>query len=299
MQDRPSQQDKTRPIDAVSRVDALRLMLASHIAAAQSVAAAESEIDAAAELVAGTIAAGRTLVYAAAGSSGLMALADASELPGTFGIPQDRIRIAMAGGVPADGRMPGDTEDRTEDAAIIAQDMQPGDIAIVLSASGTTPYACAMAEEVARCGCKVIGIANVTGSRLLTLSDITIAIPTAAEVLAGSTRLGAGTAQKIALNMISTQAGILLGHVHEGLMVNLKPDNIKLRQRAADIVAKIAQVSRHAAKQSLERAGYDTKLAALIAAGADESTARALLERNNYRLRDCLGDLPGKDTKTN
>ena len=299
MHDQQSQRNKGGPIDAVSRIEALGQMLASHAAAAKAVSGAVAEIDAAAELIASTVTGGGKLVYAAAGSSGLMALADACELPGTFGIPQGQIRIAMAGGVPADGRMPGDTEDQTTEAVAIAREMQPGDIAIVLSASGTTRYACAFAEEAGKRGSKVIGIANVPGSRLLALSDIAIAIPTDAEVVAGSTRLGAGTAQKIALNMISTQAGILLGHVHDGLMVNLNPDNIKLRTRAADIVVKIAHVTSDAATRALGQAGYDTKLAVLIASGMTKAEASALLEQNNHRLRDCMTEMSGGEKTTN
>ena len=299
MHDQQSQRNKGGPIDAVSRIEALGQMLASHAAAAKAVSVAVAEIDAAAELIASTVTGGGKLVYAAAGSSGLMALADACELPGTFGIPQGQIRIAMAGGVPADGRMPGDTEDQTTEAVATAREMQPGDIAIVLSASGTTRYACAFAEEAGKRGSKVIGIANVPGSRLLALSDIAIAIPTDAEVVAGSTRLGAGTAQKIALNMISTQAGILLGHVHDGLMVNLNPDNIKLRTRAADIVVKIAHVTSDAATRALGQAGYDTKLAVLIASGMTKAEARALLEQNNHRLRDCMTEMSGGEKTTN
>ena len=283
-------------IDALSAPDALTVMLASHEAAMRCVMAAQPAILEAARRMAATLASGGTLHYAAAGSSGLMALADASELPGTFGISQSQIRVCMAGGVPVDGRMPGNTEDDSADGAQAAQALKDGDLAIVLSASGTTPYACAFAETARLAGHSVIGIANIPGSALLTLATVAITLPTAAEVIAGSTRLGAGTAQKVALNMMSTQAGTLLGHVHDGMMVNLNPDNIKLRARATDIVCAVARVPRDAAEAALLQADFDTKCAILIAMGVTPESARHLLGQAKGRLRDILPGLAKSTT---
>lgn len=276
------------PVDALPRGEALSAMLASHMAALACVAQAQEAIGAAAAHLAHTLATGGTVFYAAAGSSGLMALADACELPGTFGVSAHQIRICMAGGVPVDGVMPGDTEDQTEQAVQAAQEMRAGDLAIVASASGATPFALAFARTARAAGHPVVGIACVAGTPLLAEADLPITLVTPAEVVEGSTRLGAGTAQKVALNMISTQAGILLGHVHDGLMVNLVPDNIKLRRRARQIVARIAAVSETAAEQALNHAAYDTKLAILMASGLDITAARDRLERAGGRLRDCL-----------
>jgi len=280
--------EAAQTIDALPRQDALDAMLVSHVAALVSLKKALPQIDAAAEIIASALSDGSTLFYAAAGSSGLMALADASELPGTFGVRQEQIRICMAGGVPVDGCMPGETEDATDDAAEAANGMADGDVAIVVSASGTTLFALAFAEAARERGSKVIAVANAPGSRLLALGDVAVALPTAPEVVSGSTRLGAGTAQKVALNMISTQAGILLGHVHDGMMVNLNPDNIKLRKRAVNIVMEIANVPEHDARDALSGAGYDTKIAALTASGVEVRSARGLLEKAKGRLRDCL-----------
>ncbi|MCB1386491.1 MAG: N-acetylmuramic acid 6-phosphate etherase [Nitratireductor sp.] len=289
------QQQAPLAIDALSRGDALSAMLASHLAAVGAVAVAQAEIDRAAEWVCAALTAGKTLYYAAAGSSGLMALADASELAGTFGIPTQQVRVRMAGGVPADGVMPGDTEDDAGDGIAAAREMQPGDVAIVVSASGTTPYAVGFAETAREQGNGVVAIANVAGSRLFQCADVAIAIPTAAEVVEGSTRLGAATAQKVALNMISTQAGILLGHVHDGMMVNLIADNAKLRQRASGIVRRIARVPQAAAEAALSASGHDAKLAVLLACGVDIDRARERLARAGGRLRDCL---PGRNGET-
>ncbi|TNF22906.1 MAG: N-acetylmuramic acid 6-phosphate etherase [Rhodobacteraceae bacterium] len=275
-------------IDALPGDEALSVMLASHLAAAEAVRPALPALARAADLVAATLGRGGALTYAAAGSSGLMALSDASELAGTFGIAPRQTRIEMAGGVPVDAVMPGDTEDDTTAAARIAAAMGAGDLAIVVSASGTTPYALAVAEAVRARALPVIAIANVARAPLLDLADVAIAIPTAPEVVEGSTRLGAGTAQKIALNMISTLAGVRLGHVHDGLMVNLRPDNIKLRARAAAIVSRITGVGRAAAEAALAATGHDTKCAVLVATGAAPDEARRLLSQYDNRLRPCL-----------
>ncbi|MCX7645239.1 MAG: N-acetylmuramic acid 6-phosphate etherase [Rhodobacteraceae bacterium] len=279
------------PVDAAPAPRALAAMLASQQRAAAAVAAALPAIEAAARAVAASLGAGGTLLYAAAGSSGLMALSDACELPGTFGVDPRRVRIAMAGGIPRDARMPGATEDAEADGAAAAAGLGRGDTAIVLSASGTTPYALAAARAAAAAGATVVAIANVPAAPLLDLAAIAVAIPTGPEVVEGSTRLGAGTAQKIALNMISTLAGCLMGHVHDGMMVNLVADNAKLRARAHDVVARIAGVDAARAAAALAAAEGDTKRAVLIAAGATPAAARALLAARGPRLADCLAAL--------
>lgn len=292
----PSTSYEDAQIDTLPATDAMACMIASHIAAVEAVRGATLEIARAAELVAETLQAGGCVHYAAAGSSGLMAVADACELPGTFRIPHSQIRICMAGGVPADGRMPGDTEDHGDEAIRAARAVEAGDVALIVSASGTTPYTLAFADEAARRGAHVVGIANVPGSALMARSNTAIVLDTAPEVVEGSTRLGAGTAQKVALNMISTQAGILMGHVHDGLMVNLHPENIKLRRRAADIVARIAGVPAADADKALARTGYDTKLATLAAFGINVDDAKVLLSRHGGHLRACLADNVSRTT---
>lgn len=273
-----------RHIDAMPSREALEAMLQNQLAAVRAVGSAIPGIDAAAHAMAEAVGAGARIAYAAAGSSGLMSLADACELSGTFGLPQEQIMLAMAGGVPHDGHMPGDTEDDTGQATRAAAALSQGDLAIVVSASGTTPFALAFAQAARAASVRVVGIANVPGSTLLQLSDIAIALPTPPEVVSGSTRLGAGTSQKIALNMISTQAGVLLGHVYDGLMVNLRPDNIKLRERAVQIVMRIAGAARPDAEAALGATDFDTKRAVLIAAGASAAYARDLLRAHHGHL---------------
>jgi N-acetylmuramic acid 6-phosphate etherase len=268
----------------------------AQVEAAQSVRGAIASIADAAKIVAETLGAGGRLAYAAAGSSGLMALADALELPGTYGIPRHRIVVLFAGGAAALQDMAGAPEDDAAQAAreVIDAGLGKGDCLIAVSASGSTPYAVGALREAASLGAKTIAIANNAGSPLLELADVPVLLATPPEVIAGSTRMGAGTAQKIALNMLSTLAAIHLGHVHDGYMVNLYADNAKLRGRAARIVAAIAGCDEKAAHAALEKTGGEVKPAILLAAGAaDVKTAKELLDGTGRRLRPALSKLEG------
>lgn len=279
-------------IDAVSTEDAVRIMLDGQAGAIEAVRRASADLIRASDLMTEAVRGGGALIYAAAGSSGLMALADGSELTGTFGIPAEQLGIHMAGGVPVDGAMPGDVEDDAETAGRIA--ISAADVVIILSASGTTPYALAVAAKARQCGARIIGIANNPGTPLSLQSDVAICLETPPEIIAGSTRLGAGTAQKAALNAMSTLMGVRLGHVHQGMMVNLVADNAKLRNRATGIVRSIAQVTEAEARAALEAADGQVKLGALIAAGHSADEARALLAKHDGHLGPCL-----KTTRTN
>lgn len=288
------------PLDALAPTAALARLLQGQRAALAAVEGAVPDLADAATRMAASLRGGARVVYAGAGSSGLMAMADALELPGTFGIPAERVGICMAGGLPGSSDMPGDTEDDTGEGAAAAAAVQPGDTAIVLSASGTTPYALSFAKRARSRGATVVGVANVPGSALLALADVTVCLPTAPEPLAGSTRMGAGTAQKAALNMISTLVGVLLGHVHDGQMVNLRADNAKLRARARGMVADIAQVPEDTANTLLRAAGGEVKTAILLAAGArDAAGARRRLDRAGGNLKPALAGLAGTSTPDN
>ncbi|MER8487084.1 N-acetylmuramic acid 6-phosphate etherase [Mesorhizobium australicum] len=266
----------------------------AQVEAAKAVRNAIPSIARAAEIIAGCLSGGGKLAYAAAGSSGLMALADALELPGTFGIQRDRIAILIAGGDNALRTLAGGPEDDTEEAttAVANAGIGVGDCLIALSASGTTPYAVGAIEEGRRRGAATIGIANNRGSALLQQADTAILLETPPEVIAGSTRMGAGTAQKIALNMLSTLTAVHLGHVHDGYMVNLLADNMKLRDRAARIVAAVSGRGQEEAASLLEKSGGAVKTAILLAAGADSAdAARKILERTGQKLRPALSAL--------
>lgn len=273
--------------------DALSHLLEAQLASATCLRVALPALARAAAVAAAALERGGKLAYAGAGSSGLMALADCLELAGTFGIPPARTPILFAGGAAALLHMTGGVED---DPALAAADLQAaglraGDAVVCVSASGTTPYTLAVARGAQLLGGQVVGLANVPGSALLSLADVAVVLDTGAEVVSGSTRMAAGTAQKIALNLFSTLVGMTLGHVHDGYMVNVQADNAKLRDRAARMVAAIAQATPEAARAALDQSGGAVKPAVLIAAGAAPQQAAALLDCHAGRLAPALEDL--------
>ncbi|RVL10567.1 N-acetylmuramic acid 6-phosphate etherase, partial [Sinorhizobium meliloti] len=262
--------DNAKGLDVMRPELALRLLAAGQQEAAKSVEQAIEPISAAARLAADSLASGGRLAYAGAGSSGLMAMADALELPGTYGIAREQVVILIAGGAASLTDLAGGYEDDMElaRADVRSAGIGAGDCLISVSASGSTPYAIAAADEAGKRGARVIGMANNAGAPLLLNADVSILLETPPEVVSGSTRMGAGTAQKIAFNMFSTMVGIHLGHVLDGHMVNLRADNIKLRGRAIRIVSDIAGIGAADADRLLGLAGGSVKLAILLASGA-------------------------------
>ncbi|NRB02896.1 MAG: N-acetylmuramic acid 6-phosphate etherase [Rhodobacteraceae bacterium] len=270
-------------------VDVAGLLAEGQVAAAATVQRAVPALCAGAEAMARTIGLGGCLHYVAAGSSGLMAAADAQELGGTFSILAEQLRIHMAGGLPRGVEMPGDTEDDIEGLSQALSALSDKDCVIAVSASGSTPYTVAAAHEALSRGATLVGIANNGGSALLDLAHHAVLLETPPELVSGSTRMGAGTAQKIALNTLSTLMAVHLGHVHDGMMVNLRADNIKLRARARGIVAKIADASSDDAGAALDAANGDVKTAVLIAArGMSADEAKTALRQSNGHLRPVL-----------
>lgn len=268
----------------------------AQIEAAGAVRNSVPQIAFAARLIADKLASGGRLIYAAAGSSGLMALADALELPGTYGIARDRIVILIAGGDEALHNLAGGPEDDTSEAekAVAEAGAGPADCVIAISASGSTPYAVRALEVAKANGASTIAIANNKNAPLFAKADVAVLIETPPEVIAGSTRMGAGTAQKIALNMMSTLAAVHLGHVHDGYMINLTADNEKLRDRASRIVSAITGRGKDEAELLLERCGGHVKTAILLAAGAASAeAARRLLDGTGQKLRPALSAIEG------
>lgn len=277
-----------RGLDLLPDAAILGHILDTQRAALDAVAPALEPIAAAARMMAQTLRAGGRVVYAGAGSSALMAVADGLELHGTFGIPCDRVRLLMAGGLPRDARMPGDSEDDAGAGARDADGIGAGDLVIAVAASGRTPYPIAVAAAARGRGARVVAVANTADAPLFEQADVAICLATPPEIVAGSTRMGAGTAQKAALNMISTLAGLRLGQVHDGRMVGLVADNAKLRGRAEGVVAELAGVTAGAAAGALAAAGGAVKPAILIARGAAPAEAAALLRDNDGILRAAL-----------
>ena len=219
-----------------------------------------------------------------------MAAADAMELHSTFSLPPGRVVIAMAGGVPQTAEMPGDVEDESGADALAGITAQ--DCVVAVSASGATPYTLSAVAAAKSAGATVIAIANNQGAPLFEHADHPVLLGTPPEVLGGSTRLGAGTAQKIALNTLSTLMGVELGHVFKGRMVNLHADNAKLRARAARNVAHIAGVPVGDAAETLRKADHRVKVACLLAAGASSPQAATdALAASNGHLGPALAGL--------
>lgn len=282
---------KAEGLDGLPPSEVLSVLLDSQLAAVQSVQHALPAIEKAARLIAEKISAGGRLIYCGAGSSGLMAMADGLELPGTFGLTKDQALILLAGGAASLDLLAGGYEDDQvlAESDIAAADLSSSDVLLCVSASGGTPYTVRAAEAARARSASVISIANNADTVLLGLADIAILLATPPEPVAGSTRMGAGTAQKVALNMISTLTAIHLGHVHDGFMVNLRADNIKLKDRARRIVSVIAGTDMDKAGLLLDEADGSVKIAVLLAAGADGTgSAGKLLESCNQNLRIAL-----------
>lgn len=280
--------DKATGLDERALPDVAALLAEGQIAAAATVRGAASQIAAGATALSRTIRSGGILHYVAAGSSGLMAAADAQELGGTFSIPPAQLRIHMAGGLPTGVEMPGDTEDDTSKLVTALAGLSVRDTVIAVSASGSTPYTLCAARIARASGATIVAIANNAGSDLLDLADHPICLATPPELISGSTRMGAGTAQKIALNMLSTLMAVELGHVHDGMMVNLRADNAKLRARAAAMVAHIAKVETTCAAKALDRTGGEVKPAILVASGLAPDAANEILRNSEGNLRAAL-----------
>jgi N-acetylmuramic acid 6-phosphate etherase len=256
--------------DGQSHASFLAALLHSQSRAAASVAESVESIERAAETMSERLRAGGRLIYIGAGSSALIALQDGAELPGTFGLAAERIVFLIAGGMGEIAHIDPAAEDNIAgagaDIAMLGQ--MDRDIVIAISASGSTPYTLARAKLARESGAALVAVANRASSPLLHIADHPILLDSGPEALHGSTRLAAGTAQKCALGLLSTLASLRLGHIYRGHMVNVRPENEKLRRRAIDIIASIAGVDEDAAGLSLGRARGDVKCAILIASGA-------------------------------
>lgn len=229
------------------------------------------------------------LIYTGAGSAGMLAALDALELPGTFGWPERRLSILLAGGLDLARGLDGGAEDDVETGRARMAALRPGpaDVVVGVSASGSSVFTVGGVEEAGRQGALTVGIASVAGSPLLAAARHTVVAHTGAEVLAGSTRLGAGTAQKVLLNLFSTAVMTGLGLVFDNLMCHVRPENVKLRQRCVRIISHIARVGESAAADALARHG-DVPRAVLGLAGLSAVEMDRVLSRSGGNLRAAL-----------
>lgn len=232
------------------------------------------------------------LIYTGAGSSGMLAALDASELGPTFGWPSSRLAILLAGGLDLARGLDGGAEDDEGAGRSRIRDIRPGpaDVVLGVSASGHSAFTVGSVDEARRHGALTVAISSLAGSPLVQAAEHAVAVLTGAEVLAGSTRLGAGTAQKVILNLFSTAVMVRLGLVFDNLMCNVRPENAKLRQRCAAIISRIASVDEETALKAIDRYG-DIKRAVLGLAGLSDAEASAVLSRARGNLRAALSSL--------
>lgn len=269
---------------------ALHALLEAQLAAVAAVRPALAAIAAAADAAALRLRAGGRLIYAGAGTSGRIGVQDGAELPPTFDWPEDRLGLLIAGGPPALTRAIENAEDRTDLAAedMAAQSVTADDVLVAIAASGATPYPLACLAIANAAGALTIAIANSPGAPLLAASTHPILLQTGPEPIAGSTRLKAGTAQKVALNLLSTTIMLRLNRVWRGQMVDMVARNEKLRRRAVRMVQTLTECTSEAAQTALDRANGRTKLAILIVRGYSAEEAEARLIRAGGDLSSAL-----------
>lgn len=281
----PAYQDlDTWPLDRI-----LEAVIDGGRRSAEAVANAHEALGAAASGIEERLSRGGRLVYVGAGTSGRIAVQDAAELPPTFGF--ERTLVLMAGGGRAGQRALENAEDDSESAVRDATNghVSSSDAVIGIAASGRTPYTVAAVRFAREQGAFTVGIANNPGTPLLVAADVGILLDTGPEVVAGSTRLAAGTAQKIALNALSTAVLVRAGGAYRNLMVGMRPINAKLRERAIEVVAEAAGVTADASAAALARADWGIREAiVMLTAGVDLEAARERLTRHGQRVRDAL-----------
>lgn len=271
--------------------DVLQALLGGQVQALHAVSAALPALDEAVTAAADRLrsSTGR-LIYAGAGTSGRLAMLDGVELTPTFGWPHDRVAYLFAGG---EGGLQVAVEGAEDDRRAAAREITelsvgPDDVVIGIAASGTTPYTCQILEIARASGALTIAMASNAPSPLLEVAELPVILASGAEVLAGSTRLGAGTAQKAALNLFSTALMVRLNKVHRGYMVDMQATNEKLQGRAKRMVREITGCDEHTAVKALAETGGHTKSAVLVASGCSATKAEELLSLYDGNLGRAL-----------
>ena len=276
----------TLNLHEMSALEIVQTMNAEDVTISQAVQRALPEIASAVDLIMGRLEKGGRLFYVGAGTSGRLGILDAAECPPTFGTPPETVQGIIAGGE----TVMADMEEGAEDdriagkAAIQNKKVDRRDAVVGISASGTTPFVLAALETAREQGTGTIGLACNEHSPLLENVDVAIGVPVGPEVLAGSTRLKAGTAQKMVLNMLSTATMVRLGKVYKNRMVDMQATNKKLVSRAEEMVAELGEVSHQTASDLLNQSGNRVKIAIVMArfgVSSDEAVKRLQASRGN------------------
>ena len=276
-------EERHADIDLRSTLELVTLMNEEDAGVAAAVRECSAELAVAIDAIVERLVAGGRLVYAGAGTSGRLAVVDAAECAPTFGLADGRVlAIPAPGGAAEDDEAAGA-------AAIAAAEVGPGDTVVALSASGSTPYTLGAARRAADAGALTVAVICVAGSELGRIADHEVVAETGPEVIAGSTRLKAGTAQKLVLNTISTVSMIRLGRTYGNLMVDVVATNAKLRARARRAVALAAEVSDAEIDEALAAADGDAKVAILsLLTGLPAADARLRLDAAGGAIRRAL-----------
>jgi N-acetylmuramic acid 6-phosphate etherase len=280
-------------VDRLPTIELLRVMNNEDRLVPEAVADALPRLSALVDATVDRLRTGGRLHYFGAGTSGRLGVLDAAECPPTFGVPPDVVVAHLAGGLSALLQAVEGAEDSADEGMTDAVDARiaAGDVVVGVAASGETPYVLGAVAASHDQGALTAGIACVRDSSLARAVDFAIELPVGPEVVDGSTRLKAGTAQKLVLNMLSTAVFTRLGHVYQGRMVDVRPTNKKLRRRAIGIVSDLAGVGEHQAANVLDAAGDNPKLAILMASrSVGRTEAEALLAAAQGDLEKALAN---------
>ena len=287
---------RTASIDLASAIEIVDVINAEDRLVPEAVATQREEIARAVEIAERTFRAGGRLFYVGAGTSGRLGVLDASEIPPTFGADPVMVQGIIAGGLPALTRAQEGAEDIVENGAkeIDAKDVGENDFVIGIAASGTTPYVHAAVKRAAELGASTGMVAcSALSQEIIDLVDVAIVPITGPEVVTGSTRMKAGTATKLVLNMITTGAMIRLGKTYGNLMVDLRATNNKLKDRSERIVIEVCGVTRDEARRLLDAADKSVKTAIVMQKlGVDREGALAAIEKAGGVIRRAIPDAP-------
>ncbi len=274
-------------IDVWDPADVLEAMIGGQFAAVAAVRAALPAIERAALAMEPRLRDGGRLIYAGAGTSGRLAVQDGAELMPTFGWPRQRLLLLIAGGGAAMMQAVEGAEDEIGRGSEL-HDVAERDVMVAVAASGTTPFTLSCLREAKRRGALSIGIANNRATPLISEAEHSIFLDTGAEPIAGSTRMNAGTAQRITLSLLSTLVMIRLGHVYRGLMVDVQATNSKLTRRKRDMLRHLTGNRPEEIETALVHANGNVKVAVLLLKGCTLETARSALERAGGKLRTAI-----------
>ena len=280
-------------LDGKSPLEIARLINAEDAKVAKAVRRALPQLARAMEWITEGLRQGGRLIYVGTGTSGRIAALDAAEIPPTFNASPKLVQFVMAGGARALGKaVEADEDSRTQGERDIARKKpHKNDIVVGLAASGRTPYTVAAVAYARRRGANTIAITCNRNSLLEKAADLAIVVEVGPEVLAGSTRMKAATAQKMVLNMLSTGAMTTLGYVHSNLMVNLRPRNSKLAERGIGIIQRLTGVSRKRAETTLQEAGSVSVAVIMLRNGLSRTQSRKALAMAHGRLRAALAKI--------